>query len=318
MRVSVTLAIIGLVTILLIILLFTKKTQNKTIIDNLTKMRSILLLGPGYHHYPAILIQGHTLRRINLPLPKSIVFGAKLITGKDLRKVAICQYLAPGTQLWLVSYNNKMQLMAYQRILKSSDYISPPAWSPDGSKLAFVKDNGHYGTLYIYDLKRAQLKKLYKMKIQWNYYLYYRLSFTSDGHSIIISTPKIIKIDIDTGLVHQLGYGLNPESRPNGEEILIAQNGSYCDEKRYKLINFQSNISITLIENAIDATWSPNGEYIAFIKLIKGIRGIWELFKSKQFCDIPIGVYILSLKDKKQFGPIKITYNTFLLTWLEY
>jgi len=304
------------------------KLNNIQIVSRFISKQWILLIGPSYGALKVVPIHKDIPPKLNLP--KEISTGTLVanirIDSNEGMKVILCQYLAPGTKVWMIQYDQKMLPKNWHIVFKSSsNYISPPVSSFDGSKWAFLTNSRKRDNLYnlcIYDFKRKQVKLIYETEINWNFGLYYRLSFTPDGNYILMSVgdkkrPKVVKIHIETKSIHYLDFGINPQWQPFGNKILYAEGNFYSQEKDFILFDTKTQQKEKIIDKAIDATWSPDGQFIAFSRNIKKFDYIWEIFKLNFYCNNIMRIYLLSIKNNKEIGPIITTNHAFFLTWLK-
>ncbi|OGF44274.1 MAG: hypothetical protein A2231_02070 [Candidatus Firestonebacteria bacterium RIFOXYA2_FULL_40_8] len=182
---------------------------------------------------------------------------------------------------------------------------SSPAWSPDGTKIVFLRDYDTYGSseLWLSNSDGANEIKIYTVTSGTviDPYVNY------DGNSVYfvwndsISTTAIFRVDIDgtnlTRITPIADTTLRiPRSSPNGSKILYTSSTSGNDEV-YVMYKDGSGV-INLTNNAgtdRDAFWSPDGTQIVFAS---NRTGNFEIFKMNADGTGVVQVTNLTTKDK--------------------
>lgn len=157
-----------------------------------------------------------------------------------------------------------------------------PAWSPDGSLVAFHSDLEESGVFEIYTMTPdgSDLKQLTNLGgTSWN------PSWAPDGQRLVFSSLSsswvIYSVEVDgTELtaIEGAGIGWQPSWSPTGDQIAFSSNrdGTWVI---YSMPPDGSAVT-ALTEVGFDSTnpvWSPNGDRIAFASTRNGAREIFVM-----------------------------------------
>ena len=145
------------------------------------------------------------------------------------------------------------------------DEIFDPSFSPDGRQVAFSAQVGGLADLFVYDLERAQLRRLTS-----DSYADLQPSWSPDGRSIVFSTDRF---STDLATLRTGNYRLGVIS-PDGSGIRALP--SFEDGKN------------------IDPNWSADGASVFFVSDRNGISNVYRLDvasgQTSQVTDLVTGV----------------------------
>ena len=167
--------------------------------------------------------------------------------------------------IWIMD----LETMTATRVTTSPSIDSRPEWSPDGTKLTFVRDTGVDMQLLLLDIaSKSETVIVDEDAIDLD------PIFSLDGRHIYYSTAingpfDLWQISIDNGAKDQITSGGSLKRRPlplPGDDLLyINKAGSYNSIER---LDKQSGSSTTLLEDRItsqaDMTATRDGSYMAY------------------------------------------------------
>ena len=168
--------------------------------------------------------------------------------------------------LWLMDLSSANA----KRITSSGGMDSRPEWSPDGSKIAFVRDDG--SGLKIIELELSNMEE--RVLVQEDA-INLDPSYSPDGSLIYYasSVDKSIdlwKINVDAGakekITSQRSIERRPIAHPSGDQIVyLSKSGSY---NAIEMLNLNTAELTTLVNDRItsqvDITLSPDGQYMVY------------------------------------------------------
>ena len=135
-----------------------------------------------------------------------------------------------------------------QTLAKNEAYDVSPAWSPDGSRIAFVSDRAEYGGVHIYTM-------------------------TADGSDVQIVAPSVPFATAAVG---------PPAWSPNGERFAFVGMGHATEKWRHAAYTVGADGSglAMLGETRTPPAWSPDGRRIAFMGTLDGswADGSWAIY----------------------------------------
>jgi Tol biopolymer transport system component/serine/threonine protein kinase len=158
-----------------------------------------------------------------------------------------------------------------------------PAWSPDGSQIAFVSDRGSAEgeAIFVMNATDGSAQRLltdgpgHDGSPAWSH----------DGTMIAFAseragTQKVFIYDIDTGQVRQLTTGTGTDGRPSWspDDQQIAFSRDELNTSHIYVINLDGTGERRLtkpITGGTNPTWSPDGDRIAYVGIRRGNRDIF-------------------------------------------
>tara|TARA_Y100000590_G_scaffold239933_1_gene269837 strand:- start:1697 stop:4153 length:2457 start_codon:yes stop_codon:yes gene_type:complete len=178
--------------------------------------------------------------------------------------------------IWLLNLETGIA----KRLTNGGSMDFRPSWSPDGSRIAFVRDNGSDTWIVIYNLLNASEEKVINSPA-----IDLDPVFSTDGKLLYYGSAKLGTFDIwqysltsdkDSLLFEAPGIQLKPQPHPNGNQLIyLYKRGSNEIRSRQILPNDNNNfVSLTdsthkiLISernmSMIRPALSPSGELIVY------------------------------------------------------
>ncbi len=171
-----------------------------------------------------------------------------------------------------------LQTEATHNLTRSPADDFSPAWSPDGSQLAFVsdRDDDKQPELYVMDADGSHLQRIAGGNGQFA-----NPTWTSDGRSLVSmhGWRQIYLIDPVDRSEHWLGAGFSPRISPDGKSLLYYANAANTQVySNIYVLNLANRQITNLTEGAIHnwgGSWSPDGRQIVYVSLLTGKAGIY-------------------------------------------
>ena len=162
-----------------------------------------------------------------------------------------------------------------------------PAWSPDGSKIAFATSrDGSDPEIYVADWNGKNMRRLTVSKPAvdvspvWNPKTGREIAFTSDRNG----SPQIYIMDAEgtnvRRLVEEGGHAVSPSWSPDGARIAFAWQRSKTSNFDIYIHEFATGMNTQITHDAADnekPTWAPDGRHLAFESSRLGSRQIFSM-----------------------------------------
>jgi Tol biopolymer transport system component len=160
-----------------------------------------------------------------------------------------------------------------------------PAWSPDGSRLAFASHRDDNWELYLVDADGSNLVRL-TLHAENDF----APSWSPDGHRLVFASRRfqdadLFVIDTETGELTQLTTGtqneFEPAWSPDGEWIAyVTQIKDQGDIFVMKADGSEpTNLTNSPYANDFQPTWSPDSEWLTFVSYTaaEGDHDLWQM-----------------------------------------
>ncbi len=184
-----------------------------------------------------------------------------------------------------------------------------PAWSADGSKIAFSSARTGDPEIWVADPSGGNLRRLTTFRgpdvaPTWNPRTNAQLAWVSGRTGL----PQIYTMDLDGGNVQRItdgGYGVSPSWSPNGQLLAFSWNRKYGPGDPggvdIHVIDIASKqyLQLTHESGSNDyPSWAPDGRHLVFERTIGGKSQIWTM-----------------LADGTQQHQLTTTGNNFMPNW---
>jgi len=163
-----------------------------------------------------------------------------------------------------------------------------PAWSGDGSKLAFSSSRSGDPEIWVCDANGGNLRKLTAfhgpdVSPTWNPRTNSQIAWVSGRTGL----PQIYTMDVDGANIQRMtdgGYAISPSWSPNGQFLAFSWNRKYGPGapggQDIYVMDIASKRWIQLTHDAGSndfPSWSPDGRHLVFERAINGHNEIWTM-----------------------------------------
>ncbi len=170
------------------------------------------------------------------------------------------------TSVWRIDGDGRHPLL----LIEDTHPNSPPAWSPDGTKLAFISSRDGRQALYVAGSDGTDVQKLTKDLFRMD-----GESWSPDGKKIALSASEVGEntdiwvIDLQTlqatNLTRDAAEDIHPAWSPSGEKIAFASMRS--GKPQVYVMNTDGSYITPITEDPLGCSrpaWSPDGRRIAY------------------------------------------------------
>jgi len=163
-----------------------------------------------------------------------------------------------------------------------------PAWSADGTKIAFSSSRSGTPSIWVADASGANPRKLTSFKgpdvsPTWNPRTGSEIAWVSGRTGL----PQIYIMDLDGANIQRMtdgGYAISPSWSPNGQALTFSWNRKYGpgapggQDIYYFDIASKRWLQLTHDSGSNDfPSWAPDGRHIVFERAIGGRTQIWSM-----------------------------------------
>jgi len=163
-----------------------------------------------------------------------------------------------------------------------------PAWSADGTKIAFSSSRSGSPSIWVADASGANLHRITSFKgpdvsPTWNPRTNAQIAWVSGRTGL----PQIYTMDLDGANIQRMtdgGYAISPSWSPNGQALTFSWNRKYGpgdpggQDIYYFDIASKRWLQLTHESGSNDfPSWAPDGRHIVFERTIGGRTQIWSM-----------------------------------------
>jgi TolB protein len=169
------------------------------------------------------------------------------------------------------------------KLVGKSTFDGSPAWSPDGTKLAFRSTlhgpSGDYGRIFIVNRDGTGLRQLTPEVAATDYKYDDGPSWSPDGTRLVFSrSGELFLINADgTGLISTGVDGEQPAWSPDGSRIAYGSINGGADGLFVMDGSFSPRRLTTPIQADQMPRWSPDGLQLVFVRVEGGVSHLYKI-----------------------------------------
>jgi TolB protein len=166
-----------------------------------------------------------------------------------------------------------------KRLTKNGPMDFRPTWSPDGSRLAFIRDNGSDTWIVIYDIMSGKEDVINSPALELD------PAFSDDGRFLFYASARNGTIDIwkhefatkhDSIIIEESGTQLSPQPHPDGDRLIYMHKARSNDIRVHWLAKDEEINSASVIDKELTVlqteriasmtrpALSPNGDLVVY------------------------------------------------------
>lgn len=190
------------------------------------------------------------------------------------------ELLAGDTDIWAMSADGRRQV----QLTATDAYDFDPAWSPDGTKIAFARSSGGCcSDIYVMDADGTNVTQVTTGPDPDN-----APTWSPDGtqlafHSLRNANYDVYKVNVngtgETRLTTNAAFDWEPDWSPDGTKIAFASDRASTEEDIY-VMNANGSSPVRLTAHPafdFDPSWSPDGSRIAYQSLRTGNMDVFTM-----------------------------------------
>jgi TolB protein len=211
-------------------------------------------------------------RRIGHKLANDVVRSLTGTDGVFLTKIAFTSKLGPGRkEIFVMDYDGHRPV----QITNNGSINLSPAWSPDGSQLAYITFVTGRPEIHVIDAE-GKRSRVFAREGDLNS----APEWSPDGRSMLYSVSRegnseLVRIDLRTNriarLTHHPSIDTSPVYSPTGREIAFTSDRS-GGPQIYVMDVDGANVRRVTTQGSYNdsAAWSPRGNLLAYVARIEG------------------------------------------------
>lgn len=161
--------------------------------------------------------------------------------------------------------------------------IVAPAFSPDGKKVAFAGIKKDKQDIWVWDMKTGELRA-----VTDDFYADGYPAWSPDGEYIYYASERenfhnIFRVRADGSAAEQITFGpaenISPQPSPDGKRLMFVSNrdGGIFNIYVMDLETREVGKYTDVVTGVMDATWSPDGQKVAFTAYEDGTYSVWTM-----------------------------------------
>ena len=211
----------------------------------LISLLSSIIFAQWTNRYPKITGMNHHVYLEGYELPTLTIGPIDPSVSPDNLTVAF----SSRGWIWLLNIETGIA----KRLTKGGPMDFRPSWSPDGSRIAFVRDNGSDTWIVIYNLRNGSEEKVINSPA-----IDLDPVFSADGKLLYYGSAKMGTFDIwqyslysnqNSLLFEAPGTQLRPQPHPNGKQLIYLHKGGSNDIRSRQIASNPKDDFVSLVDS---------------------------------------------------------------------
>ena len=211
----------------------------------LISLLSSIIFAQWTNRYPKITGMNHPVYLEGYELPTLTIGPIDPSVSPDNLTVAF----SSRGWIWLLNIETGIA----KRLTKGGPMDFRPSWSPDGSRIAFVRDNGSDTWIVIYNLRNGSEEKVINSPA-----IDLDPVFSAEGTLLYYGSAKMGTFDIwqyslsskqNSLLFEAPGTQLRPQPHPNGKQLIYLHKGGSNDIRSRQIASNPKDDFVSLVDS---------------------------------------------------------------------
>ena len=201
------------------------------------------------------------------------------VVSPDGQSIAIAVYTGGWNGIYLLDRFGKGRT----KLVGNSNFDGSPAWSPDGTKIAFRSSlhgpYGDYGRIFIVNRDGTGLRQLTPEVAATDYKYDDSPSWSPDGTRLVFGRSGVLHlINADgTGLISTGAIGDSPSWSPDGTQIAYMSVNGGNDGLWAMNGSFTTRRLTTPVQADQSPRWSPDGTQLVFARIESNVSQLYKM-----------------------------------------